>query len=790
MYLNILKKDLKRKKTMNVIVLLFVVLSAMFAASSVNNIIAVSTGIDYYFEKAGMPDYFVVTLDSTNADMEQTLLDVPCVTGVRREPAIFADRTNFKRDGKNLADTTNTIFIMSVTDTRLNYFDEHNNVITGVERGKAYISGNVPEMSGIGVGDKFTVSFGGAELELEYCGFAKDAFLGAEFAANTRFILNEQDYAVLAADEYAKLAAGSTYYIDTTDIPALEASLADINGILLSISAEQMKLAYVMSMIVAALLLIVSVCLILVAFVVLRFTIGFTLEEEFREIGVMKAIGIRNAQIRGLYLVKYLGIAIVGAVIGFFCSIPFGDMLLASVSRKMVLGTENSALVALLCCIAVVGIIMLFCWGSTGKVKKLSPIDAVRSGQTGERFHKKSLLHLGKSRLGAVPFLSLNDVISSPRQYGVITAVFTILLLLVMILANTANTLNSDKLLFLFGTTKSDVYITMTGDIMEAIGDPSNVDEIIRRPLEELERTLADNGMPGKIHVERMYTLPVTFGEEKTNVVFQICPQTHASDYVYEEGTAPMYDNEIAVTYPVAERFGAKIGDTVILTVKGEERECIITALFQSFGQLGKTARLHESFDVSGLELSSAYSYQIDFDDHPDAAEIDRRIALLKDIYDTGNVFNAADFVKDCTGASDIIAAVKDMVLIITLIIVMLIAVLMERSFISREKAEIALMKAVGFNNRSVIAHHTLRFATVALISSIIAAVLCLPLTKLAIDPIMGIMGAVGGVEYKIVSAEIFALYPAVIIGITILASFMTALYTNTIRSSDTADIE
>ncbi|MBO6230620.1 MAG: FtsX-like permease family protein [Ruminiclostridium sp.] len=790
MYLNILKKDLKRKKTMNVIVLLFVILSAMFAASSVNNIIAVSTGIDYYFEKAGMSDYFVVTLDSTNADMEQRLLNEPYVTDVRREPALFADRTNFKRNGEYLADTTNTIFIMSVDKTKLNYFDSANENITAVERGKAYISGNVPKMSGIGVGDKFTVKFGNAELELEYAGFAKDAFLGAEFAANTRFILNSQDYAVLNSDEYAELSAGSTYYIDTDDVPALEASLADANGILLSIDAGQMRLAYVMSMIVAALLLIVSVCLILVAFVVLRFTIGFTLEEEFREIGVMKAVGIKNSSIRRLYLVKYFGISIVGALIGFICSLPFGDMLLASVSETMVLGTENSSFTALLCCIAVVGIIMLFCWGSTRRIKKMSPIDAVRSGQTGERFRKKSIMHLGKSRLGTTFFLAVNDVISSPKQYGIITAVFAILLMLVMILANTANTLNSEKLLFLFGTTKSDVYITMTGDVMDAMGDPANGNERLRHSFDELEKTLAENGMPGKVHVERMYTIPVSFGCEKTNMVFQICPQTHASDYVYEEGTAPMYDNEIALTYLVAERLGARIGDTVTLTVNGENRKCIITALFQSFGQLGKTGRLHESFDVNGLQPSSAYSFQIDFDDHPGKDEIDRRVELLKNIYDTKNVFNAAEFVKDCTGASDTIAAVKNMILIVTLLIVILIAVLMERSFISREKAEIALMKAVGFNNASVIAHHTLRFAIVALISSVISAVLCIPLTKLAIDPIMGIMGAVNGVGYDIRPLEIFVIYPLVILAITILAAFITSLYTKTIRSSDTADIE
>ena len=36
MYLRILKKDLKRKKTMNVILLIFVILAATFIASSAN----------------------------------------------------------------------------------------------------------------------------------------------------------------------------------------------------------------------------------------------------------------------------------------------------------------------------------------------------------------------------------------------------------------------------------------------------------------------------------------------------------------------------------------------------------------------------------------------------------------------------------------------------------------------------------------------------------------------------------------------------------------------------------
>lgn len=219
----------------------------------------------------------------------------------------------------------------------------------------------------------------------------------------------------------------------------------------------------------------VSVGLILISFTVLKFTIAFTISEEFREIGVMKAMGIRNGTIRRLYLTKYLGIALTGAIAGYLLSIPFGRMLLDSVVESMVLGSEKPSFVGFLCSVAVVAIILFFSYSCTGKVNKLSPMDAVRNGQTGERFGKKSILHLGKSRLGTTGFLALNDCLSSPKQFGIITAVFSLCLLLVMILANTANTLCSEKLIPFFGVVYGDVYISDMKSIMRRMTVPGMI---------------------------------------------------------------------------------------------------------------------------------------------------------------------------------------------------------------------------------------------------------------------------------------------------------------------------
>lgn len=788
MFLKILKKDMKRKKTMNCILLLFVILSAMFSASSVNNIITVTGGLDYYFDKAGISDYAFITKEADSGNPISAILEKESsVTEYKKEEIIFSTAESFVREGKKLTDFSNIAIMMPIDEAKLNYFDSDNNIINKVEAGKVYISGSLPKKSGLKIGDTFQFRFGENELTLEFAGIAKDVFLGSEMMGNSRFILSNSDYEKIRSDSYALNGnMGAIYYVNTDDVKALESAVADCTDVMFNGSVSILKLTYFMNILIAGILLIVSIGLILVSFIVLRFTIGFTIAEEFREIGVMKAVGIKNNSVRGLYLVKYLGIAVIGVVIGYIASVPFGNMMLDSVSQNMVLGNDNSILIGILCSVAVVGIILLFCWSCTAKIKKMSPIDAVRSGQTGERFHKRGLIHLSKSKLKATGFLSLNDVLSSPKQYGIITAVFTFCMILVMVLANTANTLNSDKLIFLFGTTKSDVYYTDAERVMEVMQGKKTLDD----SLEEIEKKLSDNGMPADVHIENLYQIPVKFGDIKTTVMFELCNKTSADEYTYTQGTAPCYANEIAISEPIAEKLNAEIGDTLQLTIDGEENDYIVTALFQSFNQLGECGRLNQNVFPSDSSIASAMAYQIDFDDNPDKKEIDSRIEKLKDIFNNQKVMTAEDYVKDCTGASDIVADVKNFVLIISFIIIVMISVLMERSFISKEKSEIALMKAIGFRNNAVYAHHTARFFIVGIVAYLIASLLCKPFTKLIIDPIFAMLGAVSGISYEIRPIEIFVVYPLVILAATLAGTFLTSLYTKSIKASDTASIE
>ena len=797
MFFRILKKDLKRKKTMNIIILLFVILATMFVASSVNNILTVTNGLDYYFEKAGLTqDYFIVSRAGFEAShLSDLLASEPSVKSYQAEPQIFVNGDQFTLNGEKAFQFDNIGLILSVEECKLNYFDEHNHVISQVKEGEVYITGPALKNSSVQPGDTLLLDHNGTQLSLTVAGSGKDAALGSDFMGNSRFLVHPNDYAKLMENETVREYFGAKiYYISTDDIAALTEAVSEESGIVFDGDISMIRMTYVMNMIVAGILLVVSAGLILISFTVLRFTISFTISEEFREIGVMKAMGIRNGAIRRLYLTKYLGLALTGAAAGYLLSIPFGSILLASVSESMVLGSENSGFVGLLCAVAVVAIILLFSYSCTGKVNQLTPVDAVRNGQTGERFGKKSILHLGKSRLGTTGFLALNDCLSSPRQFGIITVVFSLCLLLVMILANTANTLCSEKLIPFLGVVYCDVYIIDMESVMRMMnnsaGDSDAGDEIVYEELGALETLLETNGMPAECLTDVSYKYTMSFGGHSMKLSFQQGKGARADEYVYQEGSPPSHENEIALTLPAAEQIGAEIGDTVLIKIGGEEKEYIVTAFYSNMNQMGMYGRLHENVKTNMSEAFSVFGSHVRFTDHPDSREIQRRIEKIKDILKTDKVYTAAEFVNNTTEVSDTIRSVKHLVFLITLIIAALVTVLMERSFIAKEKAEIALMKAMGFRDGKIMAQHTLRFCLVLILADIIAALLCVPLTKLCIDPIFGMMGAVYGVEYQIRPLELFALYPLVMLCVTVLGAFCTSLYTKRITASQTSNIE
>lgn len=787
MYLNILKRDIKRKKTMNIILLMFTILAAIFVASGLNNVVTVMNGTKYFFDKAGVKDYVVFTQNG-DGGVEQILKDSKKVEKYSREICIWATNDNIRHDSKMLESKNNTVLLQPLDRDQFHYFLPDNQELQNIEDGEIYITAGILKRCDLKVGDILDIEMQGTKKSFRIAGEIKDALLGSDLMGITRLLISENDFNEFLGDDALVPYNGRIFHIVSKDTGALSSELADASNVLFTSDRSTIQLSYGMDMLVAMIVLVLSICLIIVSFVILKFVITFSIREEFREIGVMKAIGIRNAKIRSLYIVKYFAMALVGGLLGFFASMPFGKMLIRSVSSKMVLGNENGYLLNVIGTLLVVGLMAFFAYLCTSSVKKLTPVDAIRSGQTGERYHKKKGIRLSKIHAGIPHYMAVNDILSAPKRFFTIVLAFFLCSIFTLGVVLVSSTMRSDSLISCLAQ-KTDVYITDSK--MIKLTDMSKDGEVsIKQKYKEIKEDLETEGMPVEnVSMEIWYKYSCFANGKKYSIVFQQNTEAKPSDCEYIEGVAPENVNEIAITPQIGEQLGIEIGDTITIDFGTETRECIVTAKFQSMNQFGKVARLHPDAPTS-MEYSNAVTaYQIDFADHPDKKENDARIQKIKDMYGITGVFDAAGFCVNNMGVADTMDAVGFLLLGITGIVVILVTILMERSFISAEEGQIALLKAIGFTNGSIFRWHVIRLMLVAVFAELLAVVLTVPVTRLWCNPIWKMMGVVD-VTYYFNPVRIILIYPGIILAITFAAVCLTALYTRKIHGTDIVNVE
>lgn len=783
MYLQILKKDLKRKKTMNMILLVFIILAATFIASSVNNMISVMTALDTYFEKAGVPGYWFSTMDKNEVERYETFADenkyAYSVTKLMQ-----ADPKKIKVNGKTF-DYSNSVCLSKVED-HTKIFDSKDEEITTVKKGEIYVTAEIfySDKYNFQIGKDITITANGKTKTFTLKGCTKDAMFGSAMMGMTRFLVSEEDY------EYFSNARETIYYsVGTyTDATDYEEKFSDLDlQTVFRADQSQIKRMYIMDMLIAAVLLIVSICLILIAMIILRFTIQFTLSEEFREIGVMKAIGITNGKIRGLYIMKYLAISVVGAVVGFAFSIPFGNMMMQKISQNIVIASTNYVILNGVCAIGTAAFVVLFCYFCTRRIKKVSPIDAIRNGENGERFSRKSVLELNKSHLTPVVFMACNDIFSQLKRFITMILIFVLGLLLIIIPVNTVNTLQSDSLIDWFNMARCDHVIS------EEMLFNANEDNQakVNDKLENVRKILSKNNIDAKVFEEVMFRVSISYNQKKTSsLAFQGAGQVTTDQYAYLNGTAPENSNEVAITKMIADTIGAEIGDEVSIKNGEETKKYMVTAIYQSMNNMGEGIRFYEKENLNYNYVFGCFGIQIKYNDHPDSKTLAKRKDMLKESYPDADVYGTGEYINEMIGdVAGQLQGVKTLILMVVLCINMLVTVLMVRSFIAKEKGEIAMLKAIGFSNSSLVTWQTLRIGVVLLLSVVVATLLATPLSQVSVGPVFKMMGAYS-IEFSVKPLEVYVMYPLIVFCVTCISGMVAALRVRSIQTSETSTIE
>jgi putative ABC transport system permease protein len=761
----------------------------MFISSSVMNLTAVTGSLDSFFDKAGVGDYTVFERSGGTVKAADAVKNAEGVTDFKQEECIFLSGHKFiGREKEKDSQNANTSMVCCLSHQIQRYFDGSDNEITEVADGEVYVRQSLLDNSNAKVGDKVELTVADVTRTFTVKDTLKDAVLGSRMMGNARFLISENEYKAFEKAEPLEPYLFYLSFIDTNDIPALEKALNDCDAIAFSLDRSMLQFTYILEMVIAGVLLVVSIALILIAVVILRFTISFTLSEEFRQIGIMKAIGIPDGKIRSLYLVKYLAIYVLGATIGLTLSFPFGSMLLKMVSQSIVMENGNSLLLGIICAAAVVCIIVLFCYLSTRKVKKFTPVDAVRSGTTGERYKKKGVFKLGKKPVRPVFFMAVNDILSSPKRFLIMLFTFFVGISMLMVGLNISSTMTSSKMLNWINMAQCDAALVESGSIEKYMVADGR--EKLNQKISEIESDLSEKGWEADCFVEVITTVIVTKGDTKlkTNGVEGI--NMTPDEYMYLEGTAPQNKNEIAMSYIVADKLGAQIGDTVTVKTPDGETECMITAIYQTMMSLGNNIRLYPGQTYSFQNLVGLNDLQIRFHDDPSTGEIEKRIEAIKEMYPDDKVMNAGDYVDYCVGGvGGMMDGVTVLLFPIIILIDILVAVLMEKSFLTKERGEIAMLKAIGFKNRSIILWQTIRIAIVMIAAVLLSIALADPIGKLTTGGVFKMMGA-KNIIFDMDILKTFVIYPAIVLATTVFSVFLTALSVRKVNSNEINSVE
>lgn len=766
MFFRILKKDLKRKKGINFILFLFMILATVFVASSVNNILVVSNATDYCMEKGKVPDQYIQVSEKEGQPHISDWLDgegKKYISKYSKEENIELRSDNIKafkgKDGKDYA-IKNTIMLQKQWSNNMLIYNQDQKLMK-LKDGEISMQQNEMDQNNLHVGDSIVLKFGELEKTFIIKEAMKDPAFGGDFIGITRYLVSDSDYDEIAATD-TDITYNYCIYSDETK-ELMEQMGKQNFDIQVSVDGDLFGFAYIMSMVTAAVLIIVGVCLIIISFLILRFTIVFTLQEDYKEIGIMKAIGIKNFMIKKIYLVKYFALITFAAAIGCMLSIPASDFMLKSVAKKMM--TEGGAAnigINILCSILVMIVVVLLCYLCTNKLRKFSAIEAIRSGETGERFKKKSKISLSK-RKGLRPtiFMAVNDILSNLKRYSVLILTFLIGTVVIILPLNTITTMKSKEMVKNFALDPdADFYISP--DCIKKEIDNTNDKAQVQKNINKIQKDIEDQGYEVNIQGAVYYNLSWYLkgsNEISQSTTFQELQENN--HYVhYQRGVAPEQENEIAMSENMMKDMKVHIGDSVYTKVKNVEKEFIITGTYQNFQNLGKSIVLNPRIDFEDKDISFAWYYQGFFTDNHSKASLDQ----LGDQLPQYKFSTAYDVLNDQLGDSlSDINTVKLLIVFIICIVNVLITILMMKIFIIGEKGQIALLRSIGFSVKSIRIWQTVRIGIVVLIAEVLGIGLSTLLNNITIAKLFAMMGATH-IKIQINPLEVYLIYPLILL--------------------------
>lgn len=714
------RNALRRNPLTTAALVLLIALAAMLASSAAAVVVTANGAGASLMEQAQTPHFLQMHAGQVDEDrMARFAADHELVEQHEVVPMLNVDGTAIRVTGEG-TDTTlapglqdNSFVAQS---TRFDFLLDTDGEVIQPEPGTVWLPLYYRELLDLSVGQRLTVAGPEHSRTLTVAGFLRDSQMNFSYSSSKRLLVSQPD---LDALRETVGETGATEYLvqfrltSTGAAAQLEsdyrAAGLESNGP--SITWPLMVLVNTLSVgVTAAVMMLVTLLLVAIALLSVRFTLLTTIEQDYREIGVLRAIGLRTGDLRRLYSRRYLVLALIGAGLGLLASFGLDQLLLRDV--RLFLGPAGRTLPVVLVSVAlsaaVVGSVVLAVRRILRRLRLVSPVQAVRAGASTQRGGSRlpRWLSVSRSPLPTNLLLGVREPLRRPGRYAVPLVIYTLasaILILPQMLLTTA--------------TSPDFITSMGASVSDMRMDQQPTDPTA---AQDLDRSLTTDPRVDRhaLLSTAAYTAPDADGGEVT-VKLESGDLT-AFPVVYVHGSVPQADGEVALSGLQAEDLGADVGDPVVLTPsRGEPLALTVSGIYQDITNGGRTAKTVAPHTTEELMWTTAYVNLVAGTDVPAtvaafaADHQDLKVSSVDDYVDA-TIGGTLSALRDATAAS----------LVVGLLVGAFVTALFMRMLMARDAAEIAAMRAIGFRDGHVRLQYVVRSVIVLVVGVVLGAVL------------------------------------------------------------------
>ena len=172
-------------------------------------------------------------------------------------------------------------------------------------------------------------------------GFLRDSQMNSMLASSKRFLVSKADFEMMK--EHGSMEYLIEYRLnanaDISEFASMYASeKLPANGPAITYPLIKM-LSALSDGIMIGILLLVSVLVVVIALLCIRFTLLAKLEEDKKETGVLLALGTPLRDVKKMYLFKYLFLACIGAMIGMMLTYGIKGKMLSEIKASFGIAT-------------------------------------------------------------------------------------------------------------------------------------------------------------------------------------------------------------------------------------------------------------------------------------------------------------------------------------------------------------------------------------------------------------------------------------------------------------------